>query len=178
LCWSHEFSKAAKVYQRLLDGAPNDDELSKRLAETLLFDRQYPSAVERYATLLARYPERQDIRNGFLMAAAGSPSLREVDRETLEGLYRQQYSQKNVAYLTRLLNAVSKHGKPEQAVALLETLVERAPSDPDLRVRLADTLYNLGRFNEADLQYRWLLDNALPQASAKSPSVTPVEARR
>ena len=96
----------------------------------------------------------------------------------LERIYRQRGRQNSVAFLTNLLNAVAKHGKPEQAVALLQTLLERVPDNADFRVRLADTLYNLGRFKEADVQYRWLLDNALPHAAVKSPPIVPVEARR
>jgi cellulose synthase/poly-beta-1,6-N-acetylglucosamine synthase-like glycosyltransferase/tetratricopeptide (TPR) repeat protein len=178
LYWSHEFGKASKIYREMLNRTPKDDELRERLAETLLFDKQYQEAVQGYAALLAHDPERQHLWNGFLMAAAGSPSLREADQATLEQIYRQRDRQNNVAFLTSLLNAVAKHGKPEQAVTLLQTLLERTPGNADLRLRLADTLHNLGRFKEADVQYRWLLDNPPPDAASKAPSILPVEARR
>ncbi len=178
LYWSHKFGQASKIYRELLNRAPNDDELGQRLAETLLYDKQYQDAIGQYAKLLARDPERQDFRNGFLMAAAEIPSLGKADEETLERIYQQHGRQDNVAYLTSLLNAVSKHGKPEQAVALLESLLDRVPDSAELRLRLADTLHNLGRFKEADAQYRWLLANPFPNAAVNSPRIMPVEALR
>jgi cellulose synthase/poly-beta-1,6-N-acetylglucosamine synthase-like glycosyltransferase/tetratricopeptide (TPR) repeat protein len=178
LSWSHEFGQAATVYRELLHDAPKDDELRERLAETLLFDKQYQDSLRQYAKLLARHPKSQDFRNGFLMAAAGSPSLGEADRGRLERIYKQHGRHENVAYLTSLLNAVSKHGTPEQAVPLLQSLLEQAPDNAELRLRLADALHNLGRFKEADAQYRRLLGDSPPHAAGKSPAILPVEARR
>ncbi len=174
-CGSHDFASAAKIYRQLLSQAPDNEEVRERLAEVLLFDQQYEASVQSYATLLDRFPERSDLWNGFLMAAAGSPSLRESDQATLERIYHQRERRNDKAFLENLLNAVAKHGTPEEAVALLQTLLEREPGDADLRLRMADTLYKLERFDEADVQYRWLLANSSPQAAMKAPLTAPID---
>ena len=67
--------KGLESLSRDVESHPTNDELRERLAETLLFDKQYQAAVQETATLLDHHPERQDLWNTFLMAAAGSPSL-------------------------------------------------------------------------------------------------------
>ena len=163
LCGLHDFTNAAKLYRQILHHAPDNEDMRERLAEALLFDKQYEESLQAYAALLDRFPERTDLWNGFLMAADESPVLRKIDQETLDQIYQQRERRHDKAFLENLLNAVAKHGTPEQAVLLLHTLLERAPGDANLRLRLADTLYKLGKFDEADVQYRWLLANSSPR---------------
>jgi hypothetical protein len=63
------------------------------------------------------------------------------------------------------------HGQQAQVVPLLEALLLQAPSDAELRLRLADALHNLGRFAEADTHYRWLLEHPT-SGIPKSPALT------
>ena len=178
LSWSHEFGQAATVYRELLHQCAKDDELRERLAETLLFDKQYQDSLRQYAKLLARHPKSQDFRNGFLMAAAGSPSLGEADRGRLERIYKQHGRHENVAYLTSLLNAVSKHGTPEQAVPLLQSLLERAPITPSCGFDWPTRCTIWVGSRTRTLNIVWLLGDSPPHAAGKSPAILPVEARR
>jgi len=168
--WEQNFSNAATIYREILNRTPDSEAVQQLLAESLLYDRSYPAAVDEYASLIERFPKRIDLWDGFLMAASGSPSLSGADRNTLEQIYRERECHpSSEAFMTDLANAIAKHGKPTEAVPLLQTLVERAPDDAALRLRLADTLHNLGRYKEADTQFRWLLDNPSSYATAKSP---------
>jgi len=174
LCGAHDFAAAVKVYRQIVAHSPQDTDARERLAAALLYDKQYEQAALDYTALLEQSPERQDLWNGFLMAAAGSLTLRKSEQELLDRIYAQRERRTDDAFWGNLLNAVAKHGTPEESVSLLRTLLERAPRDADLRLRLADTLYKLGRFDEADVQYRWLLAHDSPQAARQSPTNVPV----
>lgn len=168
--WEQDFAKAATTYREILNRTPESEAIRQLLAESLLYDKKYQDAVDEYATLLERFPARTDLWDGFLMAASGSPSLTEADRKILERIYHERGRHpSDEAFMADLANAIAKHGKPTEAVPLLQTLVARAPDDAALRLRLADTLHNLGRYKEADTQFRWLLDNPSSYATAKSP---------
>jgi len=160
LCGAHDFAQAAALYGQISQQFPGQEEVRERLAEALLYDKQYEESVQTFATLLTQFPERTDLWNGFLMAATGSPSLPKSGQAILDRIYQQRDRRNDKAFLGNLLNSLAKHGTPEEAVSLLQTLLEREPHDADLRLRLADMLYKLGRFDEADVQYRWLLANS------------------
>ena len=81
-------------------------------------------------------------------------------------------------FLQNLLNAVAKHGDPEDAVSLMQKQLERSPGDADLRLRLADALNKLKRFDEAEAQYRRLLADSEQHAALKPPALAPAQPRQ
>jgi tetratricopeptide (TPR) repeat protein len=165
LLWSRDFAHAATAYRALLQHRPNDRSIRKALAESLLYDHRYQKAANEFAELLKSDPSNSTLWDSFLMAAAGSPSLSPSELAILERIYRSRAQGAGDNFESDLANAVAKHGKPEHAVPLLEGLLKRAPDDARLRLRLADTLHNLGRYKEADVQFRWLLNH--PQTYAR-----------
>jgi len=169
LFWSHDFAQAAHAYGAILKRSGHDEAAQKQRAESLLYTKQYQAAVAEYATLLGRFPNRTDLWDGFLMAASGSPKLSAEEQEVLQRIYRQRGRMANDGFLTNLANAVAKHGQAEQAVPLLQALLKQSPNNAALRLRLADALHNLGRYQEADVQFRWLLNNPSSYAAVKSP---------
>ena len=168
LSWSHDYQGAAKIYRQLLELGDNDEDVQARLAAALLYGKHYEESLRAYAALLERSRERQDLWNGFLMAAAGSPVLRKSDQALLDWIYQQRGSRNDAEFLKNLASAIAKHGSPKEAVALMQTLLDRSPRDADLRLQLADALYQLKRFDEADAQYRWLLAETEPPAALHS----------
>ena len=101
--------------------------------------------------------------------------LNSTDRERLEQIYRQQSLHDDERLQTSLLNAVSKHGDAAQVVPLLKALLLRKPDDATLRLRLADALHNLGRYTEAGVHFRWLLDHPAAVPELASPLTSDAE---
>jgi Flp pilus assembly protein TadD len=148
------------------------------LAEALLLGKHYEESARAFAALLERSRQRQDLWNRFLTAAAASPVLGKSEQAMLDWIHEQRGRRKDMEFWKHLVDAEARHGTPEGAVSLMQTLLERSPRDADLRLRLADALYKLKRFDEADAQYRWLLAETEPQAGLKTPSAVPVAPRQ
>ncbi len=155
--WSRDFATAVSLYRKILERDPDDADVSQRLAEALLGGRNYQAALAAYTALIDREPQRPDLEDGFLLAASGAAHLDAHEARTLDALFNRPDRRTDEKFLTNLLNALSKHGRQQQVLPLLETLAKEDPENPALRLRLADALQNAGRFAEADENYRWLL---------------------
>jgi len=164
LYWSHSFADATREYRKLLARVPDDKAVQELLAQTLMASKQYPEAVRIYTRLVDQEPQRTELWDTFLMAAAGDTALDPAARQTLKRIYRERDRRKDDNFLIYLLDAVAKHNKPSDALPLLESLSKRAPQNASLRLRWADALYNMGRYKEADVQYGWLLDHTASHA--------------
>lgn len=175
LSWMHQHDQAAAIYRQLLKRDGGKQDVQKRLAEALLYGKHYPEALRLYAGLLEGARQQQDLWNGFLMAAAGSPTLQKSEQALLDWLYQQRDRNHSIDFLKSLASAEAQHGKLAHSVELLEPLVEREPHDSDLRLQLADTLHKLKRYEEADAQYRRLLAETEPPTVLTS-ETTPAEA--
>ena len=174
LSWLHEYDRAASIYRKLLERNDGDEDVQKRLAEALLYGERHQESLREYASLLSHARQRQDLWNGFLMAAAGSPKLSKSDQTLLHELYEQRDRKQDTEFLRSLASAEAKHGKLADAVALMEPLVEREPRDSDLRLQLADALHKLKRYQEADVQYQRLLGD-METPSVLTSDTTPPE---
>ena len=113
----------------MLKRTPQDAKVTELLAEVLLSEREFDQSLKLYSTLLARVPERTDLWNGFLIAAAKVTVMDAIRTQQLEEIYRQRARYDDVGFLANLLNAVDKHGSPRQA-RLLEVLVTRSCAMP------------------------------------------------
>ena len=93
-----------------------------------------------YSDLLRRFPERTDLWNGFLIAAARCPARNDAPKVQLLTIYAENRERfENTAFLTNLLNAVARHGDPRQSLTLMQHLVKSDPGDVELRLRLGPT---------------------------------------
>ena len=71
--WGHDWPAAATAYRLVLQRMPHDAKVTELLAEVLLSERQFGESMALYSDLLRRFPERTDLWNGFLIAAARCP---------------------------------------------------------------------------------------------------------
>jgi cellulose synthase/poly-beta-1,6-N-acetylglucosamine synthase-like glycosyltransferase/tetratricopeptide (TPR) repeat protein len=173
LSWSHDYDGAANVYRQILSRGGDDAAVQERLAEALLFGKHYEESLRVYADLIEHSRQRQDLWNGFLMAAAGSPVLPKPDQELLDWIYQQRGRRKDSAFWKNLTDAEARHGAPEDAVPLMQRMLELSPRDADLRLQLADALYKLKRYDDADAQFRWLLAETESQAASQASPAAP-----
>ena len=169
--WGQDLAAAAEAYRKVLVRSPGDAKVTELLAEVLLSKQEYAESLELYAALLNQKPNQLELWNGFLLAAERAPRLNAAQKRRLATIYGQFGQCQDDRVLVNLLNAVSKHGGSQEALALMQHLVKRTPSSTDLRLRLADALHQARQFELADVHYRWLLNQA--QAAGKTAPIDP-----
>jgi cellulose synthase/poly-beta-1,6-N-acetylglucosamine synthase-like glycosyltransferase/tetratricopeptide (TPR) repeat protein len=168
--WGQDWPAAATAYRQVLKRTPHDAKVAETLAEVLLSEREFDESLALYSRLVTRFPERRDLWNGYLIAAAKCERLDGQQQKQLMAIYDQRSQDDDNRFLTNLLNAVAKHGSPQEAIPLMQFLVNRDPQDAELRLRLADGLHQAKQFKAADIHYRWLLAHASPQSLPGEPA--------
>lgn len=96
---------------------------------------------------------------GTITSWADGPGLREARREWLRG----NYAEAQAAFTTLAKNpqhraaatlgqsrALESQGAYDQALAIIDTVLQDRPQNPDLQARRAELLYLLGRWEEAE----------------------------
>ena len=95
----------------------------------------------------------------FLSAVAGYGEVNARDRELVLEIYnRRSKLFESTEFVERLKDVMLSAKEIRRTVPLLYTLTERMPRSRELRFRLAQALQATGKRNEAEVQYRYLLD--------------------
>jgi tetratricopeptide (TPR) repeat protein len=137
----------------------------RSIARLLLADRKYEAAANRLIDLLEREPNDPQLQREFLDAVAAMDHWSDAVRRTMCNVYHQ-YQQSgfhalDTAGFERFGDALRRLGMYEEAGIVLKQAVAEFPKTRRLRFYLAETLNNLGRYDDAEVQYKLLL-NARP----------------
>jgi predicted Zn-dependent protease len=113
--------------------------------------------------LLEKNRANKEAQSGFLEAAAASseplePRYRALLQEVVASVATQPSD--DPLYLGRLAQAWRRLNEPAKAVALLERAVAIDPSSRPLRLQLAEALYSIGRYNDAEVNFQLVLGKA------------------
>jgi len=137
--------------------SPSAEVLHYKLAELQYGGENFQGAVSTLQQFLAEHPAspRADEAR-FLLASGYRLTDRFADaRRELDALLRKRDldDRLRVACLERRADIALQLGEPQEALKDLEDLVHRAAS-PQRRLRLANVCYDLGRFRQAEGEYR------------------------
>lgn len=136
----------------------------RSIVRLLLADHRYEDAAERIVTLLEQQPDDPLLRRDFLDAVAASEHSSEAVRRMMIDVYHRyretDYHDLNATGLERLGDALRRLGMFVEAGDALRRAVTQYPEVRRLRFLWAQTLANLGRYEEAESQYKILLDAA------------------
>lgn len=156
-----DIAKALPLLLDLEKERTNDDKTRRSIARLLLADRKYEEAATRLVELLKREPSDPQLRREFVDAVAASDHCSGAVRERMVDVYRQYrergFPGTDATGLVRLGNALRRLDMLEEARATLNYAVGKYPKDRRLRFDLAQTLGSLGRYDDAEAQYRILL---------------------
>ena len=137
--------------------SPSAEVLHYKLAELQYSGENFQAAVSTLEQFLAEHPAspRADEAR-FLLASSYRLTDRFADsRRELDSLLRKRDldDRLRAACLQRRAGIALQLGEPQEALKDLEDLVRRAPT-PQRRLHLANVCYDLGRFRQAEGEYR------------------------
>ncbi|QGJ70093.1 Hypothetical protein PBC10988_17820 [Planctomycetales bacterium 10988] len=163
--WMGNYGKALVMYEELLENNPDDLDLQMKYGLTLLWDRKYAAAMEQITPLASMTDSEKYGENlwmDFLNAAAGSPVLTRPAENLLARIDREVKTDsfKDITLMTRLADAYINHGNAFRGRQLLERSLRLDENNAEVRLRLADTLHNMGQFELADRHYQLLIGRA------------------
>jgi tetratricopeptide (TPR) repeat protein len=152
---SKEYRKALAEYQRALELAPGNLDTATRLARAYTFMDDVPHALEVYDRYLARLQPGDD--NVPLRFAS---LLIDLERPAEALAFLRKLREKRADDLELLADVVRAHsrlGDRASALTTLEEMAAKAPRELAVRQSLADTLYQSGDYELADLVYQQVL---------------------
>jgi cellulose synthase/poly-beta-1,6-N-acetylglucosamine synthase-like glycosyltransferase/predicted Zn-dependent protease len=159
LAWRGKYMEAAALLQRLRQADPDSKELARKQALVDLWGRNYPAALEQFSHLLEGDPNQSALWADFVAAAAAVPALDNRYRKPLMDLADRTLADPphDTQFLSRLAQSLRTLQEPGKAAALLQQAVDIDPTSRPIKLQLAQTLYDAGRFNEAKRYFRELL---------------------
>ena len=154
-----KFDKAIREYEKLLAADPKDMRVKLRIAELFAKRRQVPEAIKAYREVAGHYAQE-----GFYLKAVTvyknilrlNPSLMDVNL-ALAALYEKMGLSKDAVHQYEILaSTCEQKNQFQDALKMREKLVELAPNEGTLRVRLAESYQREERKEEAIEQYEIL----------------------
>jgi tetratricopeptide (TPR) repeat protein len=137
-----DLAEAARVYRKVVEGAPDVLPAWVNLGVTLVRMQQYPEAIAAYRQALVLDPRNRQIQ--FYLALAyfkkGDASGASAQLEDL-----LKTGEPDVAMATLLGECYLRSGKAERALALLSPYSESARANPDLAYELGSALILNGK---------------------------------
>ncbi|HJZ92117.1 MAG TPA: glycosyltransferase [Gemmataceae bacterium] len=151
LTWKGDYEEAIAIYERLLEGQKTDRELRVNIAEVHRFWQNYPTALRKYAELLAEEFENTRLWIGFIDAASSAPQQMIDDQKPLLMRIHDRYASdiQDPRRMSRLAWVMIRLGEAPKANALLNRAVAANPQQPAVRKELAGVLAAADRRAEA-----------------------------
>ena len=154
--WSGEFAKAADIYGRLV--ALGDADARMKFARASLWADKPEDALPILVSAVRQEDGSTAEITLFLQAVAASDTMEDGYRELVLQIHEgRDKHRRDHAFLSRLGDAMSRIGENERAIPVLESVVAKDQNNPQLRLRLAESLREAGRFSEAEEHYQRLL---------------------
>ncbi|MCH2102396.1 MAG: glycosyltransferase [Planctomycetes bacterium] len=162
LSWKGDFARAIRQYEQLLTDTPGERDLLIKRGELLLWNKEYLASMEVFQDLIDQGENDTRVWQGFLDSAAGAGVVPPKMVRTVLSLYErvQDMTVEDPQVLARLAAVLRNMGQLSEAVDLLEYSLELTPQDREIRLQLADALYEFGDHARADMFYKSLLDRA------------------
>jgi predicted Zn-dependent protease len=162
LSWKGDFPRAIRQYEELLADTPGAPDLMIKRGELLLWNKEYLASMEVFQDMIDQGGDDSRIWQGFLDSAAGAGVVPPKMVRTVLSLYErvQDMTIEDPLVLARLAAVLRNMGQLSESVDLLEFSLELTPQDREIRLQLADALYEFGDHARADMFYKSLLDRA------------------
>ncbi|RKP34551.1 NMDA receptor-regulated protein 1-domain-containing protein, partial [Dimargaris cristalligena] len=172
ICWhvyglihrtDKNYSEAMKCYLQALKFDPNNFQILRDLALLQTQLRRYDALVQTRTTLLQFQPKNQSFWLGLVMAneMAGRPAIALKVLQSYEEAVKipvKPFDHETSEVLMYKNHLIQLTGDYEQALTHLDEVQRRVCDTLAWREQRAYLLYRLGRFEEAEVAYRGLID--------------------
>ena len=163
-----DWGEAGKAYRRLLDRGAGGLEAEAwfRLGSCQLVLKDYPAALSSFTRVLVNHADSPQAGEALFYAAESlylAGRYAEAERRYRLVLEGQPAPERVETSLYRLTRILARLNRPAEALAACAELERRFPSGPyagEYALLSAEALSDLGRFKEAQAQYRKALDTA------------------
>jgi cellulose synthase/poly-beta-1,6-N-acetylglucosamine synthase-like glycosyltransferase/tetratricopeptide (TPR) repeat protein len=156
-----EYRRARDILLEIQRVPAVSERAGRSIARLLLATRNYAEAARRLLDLLKGHPSDPRLQSELIDAAAASEHPDDAVRQAVLAIYRERqkdsFASLGAREFVRLADALRRLGLLEEADVFLKQGVARFPQSRRLRYYLADTLSSLGRYGDAETQYRTLL---------------------
>ena len=157
------FDDAAGVYEEALEMMPSSLAFGIRLAQSYVNANRSADAMRIVERAKADHPDSLSLARLEAMVLGGAGSLRAAEN-VLERALEANAGQP-VAYVV-LADFYSRQDRPDEAVDLLETALERFPADTSVLFQMGAVLEQHDRFADAERAFRTLLEGDPDHAPA------------
>lgn len=130
---------------------------AKYLGEPELSKSRYSEAL-RLLRQSGELPLQTDIAIRYLSAIGGATDITPEDVDNVLEIRRNWVNIQDPEFRSRLVDVMLKLDRPQDALPILQTLVDEWPDANDHQLRLAKTLQSLGEYNDAGAIYDRLID--------------------
>ncbi|MCB9882120.1 MAG: glycosyltransferase [Planctomycetes bacterium] len=161
--WQERPLEALELLRPWLERDPNDRTLMLRMAQLELATEEPERALAHVRHLLMGARDDEPLRRTFLDAFTGATTVRPEDVARVRRFDRGADAWTATSDRDALARALRRIARDEGSLEVLERAVFLSPLDRDGRLELADRLYEHGRYAEADVHYRHLLDRMTPR---------------
>lgn len=159
-------AESLRILRDLAREQPPDEQTERSIARLLLATHQYEAAAVHLAELLDKYPNDRQLQREFIDAVAASDNVTDSLRRTMAGVFRQyqasEFASLDAKGFERLGDSLRRLGMLEEARVALDRAIAEYPTTRRLRYYLAQTLGSLGRYEDAEQQYKILLGTQGP----------------
>ncbi len=174
LLWHGEYRAAQADLLALTQQTPDDPLARKRLAQSYLWDKRWEQALRIFQELNPASLNDIEVAIGYAEAVAGRQSPSSADAELIRGMRQNIISRPETDWPLPLLMAMGRAlreiGEKDAAVELLGSAAQRAQTNLQLRLELADLLQSIGRYDEAGREYQAIF-NAKKQPDPGKPQL-------
>lgn len=163
LLWHGDYRAAQADFLTLTQHAPDDLLARKRLAQSYLWDKRWEQALQVFQELNPGSLNDVEVAVGYAEAVAGSRPISPADAKLIRIMRQTIISRPETNWPLPLLMAMGRAlreiGEKDAAVELLGSAAQRAQTNLQLRLELADLLQSIGRYDEAGREYKAIFNS-------------------
>jgi predicted Zn-dependent protease len=157
-----EYREALRILLKLEKSRALSTRAERGVIRLLMADENYNEAVDRIIAQMEKTPDDPWLQHKLIEAVAASTREDQVARQAVVELFQRYradgFREFDAGQFERLGDALRKLGLFDEARIALAAAVAEFPDQRRLRLRLAQTLGELGRYDDAEVQYKTLLD--------------------
>ena len=159
LTWNRDWDAGLVYLRELQQAAPDDPDLTARIAETLTWSGKPADSLLTYSDALRRYWGRPKLVRGFVEAIAGLPADARPTAGDLDLLNRilREYpalaQSTDAVFAARFARALQAAGRVEDATKVFDRVLATDLSDARTRRLLAPLLAAGGRIEDAERMF-------------------------
>ena len=157
-----DYARAIQILLGLESARALPENGLRSLARMLSAARRYPEAAARLVRLLEQSPHDLLVQRNLVDLVAATDCGKETVRRSVFAIYREclenGFRNWDVQGIEQLGHALRRLELFEEAGASFKEAVARSPDSRRLRFHLAQTLSHLGRYEDAEAQYKILME--------------------